>query len=214
MEPKGISLSAGSFHIAGYPDAVKLAAITGEMAKQLADLAAHRLDLEFSHDAAVRLRETQQDPSVVREALWRSAIISYWKCFDTTSKRRALRAGDIYEDGLPQEAFAFFKRLRNKDVAHDDRIFSSFAIGAVIGPNDADRKVAEILFIGMKAAHLDEPTLTNLGLLIEQALAWVTDRFEAVAAEKVRAMRDMPYQELLGLPDTEIAPIRSMTHQR
>ncbi|KHJ74171.1 hypothetical protein [Rhodococcus sp. Chr-9] len=206
MEQGKVRFEAGRLYLDGYPDAVKLAAVIGPHAKQLADLADHRRDLEFAHAAAVRLRDAPNDPDIVREALWRSAIVTYRKCFDRASKRRALRAECIYDEGVPREVFAYFKRLRDKDIAHDDRAYSAYSIGAVIGPDDGDRKVQEILYIGMRAQHLDGPMLTNLGLLIEGAHQWVVKEFERVAAEKVAEMRTMSYSDLLDLPNTEVRP--------
>ncbi|WP_305095044.1 hypothetical protein [Prescottella sp. R16] len=200
----------GAIQVDGYPDAVKIAALPPDLpadaSKRLADLAAHIQDLVFASRAAARLINEGGDPPLVRDALWRSAVVAFWRCFDKTSKRSPLDPAEIYGDGLPREAHEFVRKLRNKGIAHDDRIFTSYVLGAVIGPDTEERKVIEILFHGLQAQALTSPMLVNFKLLTEEALTWADTEFQSQASQVVVRMRSMSYEQLLALPALSITP--------
>ena len=95
MEQFPISLSGTAIRIEGFPDAVKLVALRGPEARRLADLALHRLDLEFAAQCLQAIYSVTPTPPVLRQAFWRSAIIHFCKCFGTGVRFR-LQANTIY----------------------------------------------------------------------------------------------------------------------
>ena len=80
MENLDLSQRDSSLHIEGFPDAVKILDIEGPLAKRLADLALHRSDLEFADGCLDAINLAPEEPYVIREALWRSAIVHFMKC--------------------------------------------------------------------------------------------------------------------------------------
>jgi hypothetical protein len=81
MERFSITKAGDVFHIDGFPDAVKVLRITGPKSQRLADLALHRADLDFVLECLVATSRQPDEGNVVRQALWRSAIVHFIKCF-------------------------------------------------------------------------------------------------------------------------------------
>ncbi|MDE1671590.1 hypothetical protein [Nocardia gipuzkoensis] len=211
MERESFDLVNGRFHVDGYPDAVKLAQLDGSNRRvmQAAALASHVQDLEFAHSAVARLIQFPDDPPIVRESLWRAAIVAYWKAFDPSSKRfrRPLKPEDIYAAGLPRDNFEHFKKLRHQVVAHNDGTFDAHSVGAVIGPSE-ERKVERVLLIDATILHLNEGGVNNLRLLIEHAHKWAAERLDRCCDQLADQLRTQPYESLLALPDAAITPPR------
>ncbi|MEU4412746.1 hypothetical protein [Nocardia salmonicida] len=208
MDSVPFSLVDGRIHIDAYSDAVKFVQLStaDTDVRDAAAMAHHIDDLQHAHQAVVRLSTFPEDPKVVREALWRSAIVTYWKVFDHASKRhkRKLRPEEVYEPGLPQEVFAHFKRLRHEVVAHNaPGPFLSNIVGAVIGPSE-DLKVERVLQLHMAPVHIEESAVTNLGLLVENALNWAINELDRVHDEIADRLRRRPYQALVDLPSATI----------
>jgi len=81
MEHLRISQTDLGLHIEGFPDAVKVIRVDGPHAKRLADLALHESDLEFAADCVEAINHAPEEPLVLRQALWRAAIVHFMKCF-------------------------------------------------------------------------------------------------------------------------------------
>jgi len=95
MEHFEISQQESSLHIEGFPDAVKVIAVEGGRSKRLADLALHKDDLEFADSCLDAINVSPEEPFVIREALWRSAIVHFMKCFGDSGARFQLSSVKI-----------------------------------------------------------------------------------------------------------------------
>ena len=144
MEYFSVSKTEASFHIEGIPDAVKIITINNPKAKRLADLSLHKEDLEFADACLDALNQTNENP-IVREALWRSAIVHYMKCFGN-GIRFQLTPKKIYKSESPEAllAFNYFKVLRNKHFIHDVNSYAQSIPGAVLNNGTKDYKIEEI----------------------------------------------------------------------
>ncbi len=96
MEQFEINKTASGFHIEGFPEAVKVIHIEGPRARRLADLALHRTDLEFALLCLDEVNRAPVDPYVIRQALWRSAVVHYVKCFGGSEARFGLDSKVVY----------------------------------------------------------------------------------------------------------------------
>ncbi|MFE3799662.1 hypothetical protein [Nocardia tengchongensis] len=205
----------GQLVIDGYDNAVAVVDLGGygggrnRKVAHLSDLAKHRLDLAFVVEATERLLRFPSDPSVVRTALWQSAIVTFARCFNTKSNARQLdlEAAKVYQDGLPRQLQKYVQDLRDKDIAHDDALVTDSKVCAVLGPDDPKTKVIEVLFLHLNADQLSDPTaIPNLRRLAQDAFDWVVAEFERRCGLLVDELRELPYEQLTTLPVPTIQP--------
>lgn len=146
MEYFATSKTDHGLRIEGFPDAVGAVRLAGPEAKRLADLSLHLTDLRFATECLDGINDAPTEPNVVREALWRSAIVHFAKCFGTSKSRFKLQPDQVYKgDALGIEVFRYFMDLRNRHVVHDENSYMQCVTGAVVNRVDAEVKIAKIL---------------------------------------------------------------------
>jgi hypothetical protein len=199
MESYNVSKpNESEFRIDGFPDAVKVIAISGEKAREAADLTSHRSDLNFAAECAEEVRQLFDGHALVRQALWRCAVFHYFKCF-ATGARSPLSKHAIYDnDAMAMEVFEYFLDLRNKHLAHDVNAYAQCIPGAVLNSRDAPAKIAKIVFTNFVADTLDAGNLSNLRLLIDKAIAWVKERFDLLCNDLTQELEAIPYDTSLS----------------
>lgn len=199
MEHYAISKTEAGLQLEGFPDAVKAVKINGPDAKRLADLSLHREDLEFADACLNAINQTPENPIVAREALWRSAIVHFMKCFGTGA-RFQLSAEEIYK-GEPKEAlmaFEYFKGLRNKHVVHDVNSYAQSIPGAVLNNGTKDYKIEKIVCFAAFGATLEQGNYGNLRLLVEEARTWVVSEFDSLCERLTAVLEEESYDKLLS----------------
>jgi hypothetical protein len=99
--------------------------IEGQQAKRFADLTLHRSDLQFAGSCLAELMNVPPDQTVIREALWRSAIVYFIKCFGESARFR-LSIARIFKPEGPGAMIVFdhFRQLRNKHFIHDENSYA------------------------------------------------------------------------------------------
>ena len=213
MQRYKITLVGDQFHIEGFPDAVKaisISALTPHLSRQLADCVLHRDDLIFSRECVDLLRNTTADIPVIRESLWRSAIIHYCKCFDQTGRiRGAISYSKYLPTGDARASHQFFIDLRNKHLVHDENSYVQASTGAVIAQEGGDRKVERVICTKVTSVTLTDENLGILDRLIGEASKWVESRFDKLCEQITAQLEDQPYETLLAQPD--MAPYRAPT---
>lgn len=199
MEHFAISKTESGLHIEGFPDAVKVLAINGPEAKRLADLSLQKEDLEFADGCLDAINQTPEVPTVAREALWRSAIVHFVKCFGN-SARFQLSAAKIYKGEPPEAlmAFEYFKDLRNKHFIHDENSYAQSIPGAVLNNGTKGYKIEKIVCLAAFGATLEQGNYGNLKLLIEKARAWVVSEFESLCERLTASLEQETYESLLA----------------
>jgi hypothetical protein len=90
MENIALTHKENAFHIEGFPDAVKVLKITGRKSRRLADLALHKVDLDFALVCLETINSTPSEPFLMREVLCQSALIRFIKCFGQSKSRFSL----------------------------------------------------------------------------------------------------------------------------
>ena len=199
MEHLAISNTETGLHIEGFPDAVKVVGIDGHEAKRLADLSLHKADLEFAYSCLETINQAPEDPNVIREALWRSAIVHSLKCFGN-SARFQLAPEKIYRTEPPEAltAFHYFKNLRNKHVVHDENSYAQSIPGAVLNNGKKSYKIEKIICFTAIVATLEQDNYGNLKLLIQKARDWVVSAFDTLCKRLTINLEKKPYDELLA----------------
>lgn len=201
MEDLKLSLHGTTIHIEGFPDAVSVLAVQGPKARRLADLALHQSDLEFASQCLDSINLLSAEPRLVHQALWRSAIIHYMKCFGEGA-RFQLTAERIYktESPLAMENFRFFKALRNKHFVHDENAYAQCNPGAVLNDGTKPFKIEKIVCVVVVGETLDQIAYANLKLLLAQALAWVIAEFDALCNQLTAELEVLNYSQLSEMP--------------
>lgn len=199
MEHFTISKTEAGLHIEGFPDAVKVVLIDGREAKRLADLSLHKADLEFADACLDAINQAPEEPIIMREALWRSAIVHFLKCFGNGA-RFQLTPQKLYK-GEPPEAllvFNYFKGLRNKHLVHDENSYAQSIPGAVLNNGKKEYKIEKIVCFSAIGATLEQRNYGNLKLLIQKARAWVVSEFDALCECLAAKLEEESYEKLLA----------------
>lgn len=196
------SLTIDGFNIKGFPDAAKVVKIAGGEAARLSDLALHRADLDFADGCLEAINEIADHASaqLLRQALWRSAIIHFVKCFGHSSSRRRLSYDNIYrgEPPVARELFNFFKALRDKHVAHDENAMAQCLSGAIINKGDKPYKVEKIITFSVVIASINPEAYSNLKLLIEKARSSVAKQYTNLCERITKQLESETYPKLIA----------------
>jgi hypothetical protein len=203
MQRYKITVVDGAFHIEGFPDAVKVvstSALSPHLTRQLADLVLHRDDLTFSQQCVEQIRNFD-NPSLIREALWRSAIVFYCKCFDQSGRIRGPLKSKYLPKGDAKVCHQYFLDLRNKHLVHDENSYTQTSVGAVIAPSGRDPKVEEVVCTKVTGVILTSENINNLSSLIYEALNAVESRFDQLVVMIKGELEAQSYETLLSQPD-------------
>ena len=179
----------------------KVVRIDDPRARRVADLALHAADLQFAANCLKLLIDEQpSDQKILREALWRSAIVHFMKCFGESGSRSSLNAKKVYQgDEVALTCFRYFQSLRNKHVAHDDNAYSQCVVGAALNKAGSDSKIAGIVSLVMSGVTLEAPNQRNLEVLITDALKWVSAQDEACKKLLAADLEKEPYETLCAM---------------
>ena len=199
MEQFSISKTESGLYIEGFPDAVKVVTINGPEAKRLADLSLHKADLEFADACLDAINQTPENPAVAREALWRSAIVHFIKCFHS-SARFKLSPEKIYKDEMPEAlvAFKYFKYLRDKHFVHDENSYAQSIPGAILNNGTKSHKIEKIVCFAAFGATLEQGNCGNLKFLVSKARVWVASEFDSLCERLTATLEQECYKDLLA----------------
>ena len=207
MQRYRIELMGDKFHIDGFPDAAKLIAISPlvkYLPQQLADMILHHADLRFAKECLEAISSPAADSPLVAEALWRSAIVHYCKCFGEHGSARArLPYSKFLPAGLPRDIHKYFMDLRNKHLVHDVNAWTQATPMAVVGPAGKVDKIEEVICTKITGETRNTANIRNLESLIAAALPWVESRVDDLCARIKAELEGQPYNTLLAQPEPE-----------
>jgi hypothetical protein len=199
MEQFPLTNTDTGVHIEGFPTAAKLVALKDKQAERLAHLALHRHDLQFALDCLARINETGDD--ILREAAWRSAVLSFVKCFVGGSRRSQLDMKAIYPGSNDAKAaFSYIKNLRDKHFVHDENGFQQCHPGAVLNQPGVNPKVLKIVTVAVFGVSLEQSAYNNLHKLATDALEYVVREYDKNANGLTAKLEAEDYDELVGRP--------------
>jgi hypothetical protein len=204
MESYEISKTSSGFHVEGFPETVKLLKIEGPNAVRLSQLALHKHDLDFALECLTTINKVPNEPIVLREALWRAAVVHLLKCFGFSRSRFSLDPRIIYKDeSLEQEVFDYFKSLRDKHFMHDENAYLQSLPGAALNKRDSSVKIAKIVCFNVAGVTLDQEHYSNLRLLITRAREWVVAQFDSLCDILTSELEARSYDELYACPEIQ-----------
>ena len=194
------STKTGVVHIEGFPNAAKLVALGGKQAELLGHLALHRRDLQFALECLVRINETADD--ILREAAWRSAVVSFVKCFVGGGRRSRLDVSAVYTGNKrATSAFSYFKNLRDKHFVHDENAHQQCHSGAVVNLLGVSPKIDRVVTLLTTDVTLDQSTYNNLHTVATDALRYVVHAYDKSAERLTAVLEAEDYSQLIRRPD-------------
>ena len=173
--------------------------------RRLADLRLHKVDLAFASECLDSISRTPDHPPVQREALWRSAVIHFNKCFGENKSRGSLSAVKIYR-GNPSalRRFKYLSSLRDKHIVHDENSYLQSVPWAVVNKENAGRKIAGVGCATLSANSLNDINFRNLRQLVTEAWKWVDARYDEVRQQLVDELEAKEHRELIAMEEARI----------
>lgn len=184
--------------IEGFPEAVTAIRLEGPKAKRLFDLLLHRLDLLLAMDCLQGINKIDAgERSLMREGLWRSAVVHTMKCYAGHDSRFSLHENHVLKgDSDGKEVFAYFQRLRNNHLIHDTNAYSQAIPCAILNKETADHRIAKIACLGVSCVTLDQVGFSNLDLLIKRSIEWVEQQIDSLCEHLTSDLESLSYDEL------------------
>jgi|SRR6266704_4626606 len=215
VEYFGVRIEGDKLFIDGLPEGsikiISLDMLLPRQSRELSSLAAHRLDLIFAKACLDQINALE---GKAREALWRTAVVYYCKCFSqpngrVQSNRGQARAGGrkplhpnkFLPAGLPREIHRYFMSLRNLHFVHDTNGWLQAFGGAVISPPDRDYNIEKVTCTVIEGNSLVQDNFGNLSGLIDHALEWVEIEFKKLCDHITEELEKIPREKLLAQPD-------------
>jgi hypothetical protein len=202
VNARNITRLGDGIHIEGYPNAVGVRRIKDRHAQQLQALVLHRSDLNYCREALTALAGLDRSAQpLLAEALWLSAIARYFKCFGNSGARTQLSRKRVLKDHPgADEVFAYFRKLRDKHLIHDENPYSQSFCGVVLNARAAESKVADIIAMTMNPGPVDDDNIGSFSQLVGLALAWVEAKHDELHTHIRQMYEAWTYEDLLALP--------------
>lgn len=205
MDRLQVTVRNERFEIEGFPEAAKAITFDSPRLKKLSHYWLHHLDLEFAAACLKDLNSGKPIKATTSEALWRSALVHYFKCFGKSKSRSSLDAGRILkrtENGIV--VHKQLKALRDKHIVHDENPFSSVTAGVILNRAGMRRKIAKVVCVSNHLQTLNQETWNHLRLLIETTNIWVMDQFDRLCENLTRELEQLDYRELMHMENMKI----------
>ena len=202
MEHFEIVLKDSGFHNSGFPDATKVKKLSGHKAQQLSELTSHWNDLQIALASLEGINVVPPDNSLLRQSLWRSAIQHWVKCFSDSAARSRLDEKKVFKgNSVALELYDYFKKLRNKHIAHDDNPYMQCIPGVALNRPNEKNKIAKIVCFSAVAETLDQGNCNNLQKMVLDTLSHIAARFNSLCGNLAAELEARPYGELAAMEE-------------
>ena len=200
MQDFNITKVGSTFHIEGFPDGIKVISIEGSRAEKLSDLWLHRFDLRSTIDCLEAINHTSENPRILREALWRTAIVFFFKCFSWSRSREKLLKEEVYEaDRQFLSILKNLKDLRDRYLVHDENAYSQSFPGAILNRGNKTYKIEKVCCIAFLIETSTKENLNDLHLLTQRALKYVEEKLDKVCVSLTKDLEAKPYDVLFKM---------------
>jgi hypothetical protein len=198
----------GEFGIKEFPEC-PIVVLEGTDADFAADLTLHLKDLQFAANCLAQLNDLPADNQVLLDALWLAAVSRFARCF-MHGKRHRLDRDIIYTPygDRALQAFDLFHALRSEHFAHDVNGLTAVHLAAVLAPNDMPRKVVRIITTQDIGETLSPAFMASLAALIDVAIGWVEDQYDALCDHLRKQLEKESYEALLARPKLDLARVQ------
>lgn len=187
----------------GFPDAVKIIEIKGENAERASQLFLRRKDLLFAKRCLDEMKDSRKE-DVILDALWKSAVITYQKCFKDSAVEHLVSFDEMYPSSssdyqTAKELHEYFLELRRYHFAHDVNSMYQADVGAVLNPKGSSEKIGGIFFPILEVQSRDVGSVKNLSKLIEIAIRYLEIECDKVSKLLSEDLEKKDYDELMKM---------------
>ncbi len=188
------------------PGALPFFRIDNPRVRRFADLALHRKDLDFALRSLEFIGTQSKIDEHLREALWRSAVVHYFKCFGHSAARFQLQARQVYKDQPPTalQAFEHFQNLRDKHYIHDENAFQQCTVAVAVGDGKKYCKVAAVIPFMVTVNVCTDENVACMRQLITCAIAWVDAESRKRETELRTHLETLSHEELTRHPGISV----------
>jgi len=200
--------------IDAFANSAKIVALKGRFAKRLADLTLHLKDLQFAESCLkdlARVHEqakkdgTVEQNKVIIEALWRSATVSFFKCFGSSGARGSISEKKVLRDQpIMRRFFKDMKHIRDKNIVHDENSMAVAMPGAIINEPGAQYRVEKIFSFTAIAGSLSPHNYYHLMELVRLSSAWVRSELDELTVTIIKDLQTKSDAELMAMEDLRV----------
>jgi hypothetical protein len=196
--PTSVDLKSGSMHINGYPDSAHVRRLNGPLARRLAHLKLHSIDLLNCKLIVAHINsERDNEDRNLSYFLWISYLAKFYSCFSPAASRNALDAKTIYGSiPVALDVFWYYKNIRDKHIIHDENNFNYSETAVVMGSNFEIHDILSLIFTSLHDVGED---IDNLHNLADAALQYVNAQIEAILPKIFAEVRGLSLEQLANL---------------
>ncbi len=148
----------------------------------------------------------QSDSPVVKEGLFKMAVVQYAKCFSPSKRggRSNINENRVYRD-IPNDPIGChqkFIEMRKKYFAHDEGDYSKAQIGALL--NMDDKVYVGCLPIRKQAKFDYDESIDILMILCKVARNWIQKEIEIANQLVGDYLRELDFEVLDSYPDLKV----------
>lgn len=134
------------------------------------------------------------EESIIKEGMFRSALILYMKCFSNSKSGRTHFSPSVVYRDVPQEPIAChekFENMRNKYIAHDEKDFLFAKLGMVL--NEDEEQIVGVVYPELQAKFDYDENIAILQTLCSYALLYTEAQTDIALGEVQEYLSDRDY---------------------
>jgi hypothetical protein len=203
MEDLELELRGDRLHFRNYPEGTHTGALTdGNLVRRVADMTLHVQDLSFARRSLAAIEQGTEDEHI-RQALWHSAIVHFFKCFQSSDSRPCkLNAEAVFKDHPPwaMANYRYFDGLRNKHIVHDENSFSQCLVAALVNDGGKAYKIEKVVTLMIHTVSLTSEMLINMRMMTDTVLDYVEKQCDMLTEKISAELEERTLDELRALP--------------
>lgn len=195
-------LDDGQIKILGLPYESKLVEIPRmDRFRQLYSYKLSEIDINRVREYLNIARNTED--KIIKDGLFKSAVVTYMKCFAPSKGRSIIDAKGIYKN-IPgaMDCHKAFKEMRNKYFAHDEMDYKEAQIGIIL--NVEEKRKAGIVSIDKCSEFVYADNIEILDKLCSIALEQVKALVERELKKADKFYDDIDYEIMNGYPEMQV----------
>ena len=195
-------LDNGQIKILGLPYESKLVEIPRENRfRQLYSYKLSEIDINRVREY-LNIAQNTED-KIIKDGLFKSAVISYIKCFAPSKGRSNIKAEKIYRN-IPgaMDCHNAFGEMRNKYFAHDEMDYKDAQIGIIL--NVEEKRKIDIVSIDKCSEFAYADNIEILDRLCSIALEQIKVLVEQELERADKFYDDIDYEIMNGYPEMQV----------
>jgi len=164
------------------------------------------IDIDLEHAIGYLEMCKQSDSPIVKEGLFKMAVVQYAKCFSPPKHggRSHINENKVYKGakGDPIGCHQKFIEMRMKYFAHDESDYAQAKVGALL--NMDDKKYVGCVYLRKQAKFDYDETIDILITLCRIAKSWVRNEINTALKEVSDHVKEVDFEVLVSYQDMRI----------